>query len=75
MKIKADPDAQLSTGKIKVNNGRVEIKVYLHKQSDATLSKLKALGFVKLARANSVNLLVGTIEASKLEELALIKTV
>lgn len=73
--LKADPDSELSTGKIKVSKVRVEIKVHLQELSNSAFLKLKALGFVELARATSVPLLVGTIEVRKLEELALLKSV
>ena len=56
--------------KIRVKKGRVEIRVQLAAVSDEVLTKLKKLGFKELARAKSVNLLVGTIDVKQLEALA-----
>jgi Ca-activated chloride channel family protein len=63
-------DGDLTIGKIQVKAGRVEIRVQLAALSDEVLAKLKKLGFKELARAKSVNLLVGTIDVKQLEALA-----
>ena len=53
----------------------VEVRVTLRDLSDDAIAKLEALGFKLLAKATSVKLVVGTIPADKLEELALLKVV
>ncbi|HSP42392.1 MAG TPA: VWA domain-containing protein, partial [Luteolibacter sp.] len=53
----------------------VEVRVILRDFSDDAIAKLEALGFKLLAKATSVKLVVGTIPADKLEELALMEVV
>jgi Ca-activated chloride channel family protein len=72
---KEGADGNFTVGKIRVNGGRVEVQVFLTKLSEQVLAKLKELGFKELARAKSVNLLIGTIDVSKLEDLARIDEV
>jgi Ca-activated chloride channel family protein len=67
---KQGTDGNLTVGKISVKAGRVEIRVQVAALSDEVLAKLKTLGFRELARAKSVNLLIGTIDVKQLEALA-----
>jgi Ca-activated chloride channel family protein len=67
---KEGTDGNLTVGKIQVKAGRLEIRVQLTAASDEVLTKLKKLGFKELARAKSVNLLIGTIDVKQLEALA-----
>ena len=67
---KEGTDGNLTIGKISVKAGRVEIRVQVAALSDEVLAKLKKLGFTELARAKSVNLLIGTIDVKQLEALA-----
>jgi len=53
----------------------VEVRVTLRDFSDETIVKLEALGFKVLAKATSVKLVIGTITADKLKELALLEVV
>jgi ribosomal protein L15 len=53
----------------------VEVRVTLRDFSDDVIAKLEALGFKLLAKATTVKLVIGTIPADKLEELALLKVV
>jgi Ca-activated chloride channel family protein len=53
----------------------VEVRVTLRDFSADAIAKLEALGFKLLAKATSVKLIIGTIPADKLEELALLKVV
>ncbi len=53
----------------------VEVRVTLRDFSDETIAKLEALGFKVLAKATSVKLVIGTITAGKLKELALLEVV
>jgi ribosomal protein L15 len=53
----------------------VEVRVTLRDFSDDVIAKLEALGFKLLAKATTVKLVIGTISADKLEELALLKVV
>jgi len=67
---KQGTDGNLTIGKIQVKAGRVEIRVQVAALSDEVLAKLKRLGFKELARAKSVNLLIGTIDVKQLDALA-----
>jgi len=60
----------LTEGKIKVKDGRLEITVQLTSLDDETIKKLEALGFKELARTRTVKLVIGTIAVDKLEALA-----
>lgn len=53
----------------------VEVRVTLRDFSLGAIAKLEALGFKLLAKATSVKLVVGTIPADKLDELALLEVV
>lgn len=63
-------DGTLTVGKIKVVAGKVEVRVQVTSLTDEVIKKLTELGFTELARAKSVKLLIGTIDVTKLEELA-----
>ncbi len=67
---KQGTDGNLTVGKIEVRDGRVEIRVRLTDLSDEVFEKLKELGFKELARAKSVNLVIGTIDVDQLEALS-----
>lgn len=67
---KQGANGNMTLGKIRVKNGRIEIRVQLAALSGEVLARLKKLGFKELARAKSVNLLVGTIDVKQLEALA-----
>jgi len=67
---KEGTDGNLTIGKISVKAGRIEIRVQVAALSDKVLAKLKKLGFKELARAKSVNLLIGTIDVKQLDALA-----
>ncbi len=60
----------LTEGKVRVKDGRLEISVQLASLDDAVLKKLETLGFKELARTRTVKLLIGTIGVEKLEALA-----
>ncbi|MFH1268067.1 MAG: hypothetical protein ABIK89_20305, partial [Planctomycetota bacterium] len=66
---KEGADGNLTVGKIEVLKGRVEVRVQLTALSDEVLTELKELGFKELARAKSVNLVIGTIRVEKLDAL------
>jgi hypothetical protein len=63
-------DGTLTVGKVKVVAGKVEVRVQVTSLTDEVIKKLTELGFTELARAKSVKLLIGTIDVTKLEELA-----
>ncbi|MHC4088765.1 MAG: VIT and vWA domain-containing protein [Planctomycetota bacterium] len=68
LEIKLDKSLQGATGK-------VEVSVYLVDLSEETLAKLKSLGLEILVQTKTVNMVIGVIEAEKLEELALLDVV
>ncbi len=53
-----------------LKNGKVELQLKVSEKSAAVLEKLKKLGFELVLNAANSNLLIGRIEAGKLEELA-----
>ena len=67
---KQGTNGNLTVGKIKIEQGRVEVRILLAALSDEVLAKLDELGFKKLAQAKSVKLVIGTIHVDKLEALA-----
>lgn len=68
-------EKSFTVGPIAVRDGRVEVQVQLSDLSEATVKKLTDLGLVELGRARSVNLVIGTIAADKLEALAALDAV
>jgi Ca-activated chloride channel family protein len=72
---KVGDDGNYSDGKVKVVNNRIEVAVHLADTSEATITKLESLGFKILVRTKSVKMVIGTIEVSKLEALALLEEV
>ena len=67
---KEGKDGNLTVGKIKVKDGRIEVRVQLASLGDEVVAKLKKLGFKVLAQAKSVKLVIGTIDVKQLEKLA-----
>ena len=63
-------DGNLTVGRIEVKNGRVEVRVQLANLSDETLAQLKEIGLKILAQAKTAKLVIGSIDVTKLEELA-----
>lgn len=67
---KLDKEGNFAEGKLVVKGGKLEVAVYLNKLDDAALKELEKLGFVKLLDAASVQMVIGSIEVKKLEDLA-----
>ena len=65
-----DKNGNFSEGKVVVKDGKITLAVYLNKLDDAALEELKKLGFVKLLDAPAVQMVIGTIEVKKLQDLA-----
>jgi Ca-activated chloride channel family protein len=65
-----DSSGNFTEGKLAVKGGKLEVAVYLNKLDAAALKELEKLGFVKLLEASSVQMVIGTIEVKKLEDLA-----
>jgi len=72
---KVKEDGSFSEGKVQVKDGRIEVTVYLADASEATMKKLAELGFTVILKPQSANMVIGSIEVKKLEELALLKEV
>jgi len=72
---KLDANGNYSEGDIVVKSGKIEVAVYLHKLDDKALEALKELGFVKLLESKAVNMVLGSIEVKKLEDLAWLEAV
>jgi Ca-activated chloride channel family protein len=72
---KVKEDGSFSEGKVQVKDGRIEVTVYLGDASEATMTKLADLGFTVILKPQSANMVIGSIEVKKLEELALLKEV
>ncbi|MCH7812735.1 MAG: VWA domain-containing protein [Planctomycetes bacterium] len=67
-------DAKLDAA-LREATGKVEVAVYLTDLSDETLAKLEALGLDILAQTKTIKMVLGVIEAKKLEALALLEIV
>ena len=70
LEAKLDKDGNYSKGRVTVRNGKIEVAVYLTDMSDKTLDALKGIGFAKMLDAPAVKMVLGTIEVSKLVDLA-----
>ena len=68
-------DGNLSVGEIQIKGWRVEVRVQLATLTDELVTMLKRLNFEELARAKSVNVLIGTIDVRQLEALAILAPV
>ena len=68
-------DGKLADGAIHVEDGKVEVTVYLADTSDETMKMLKELGLEVLVQTRAIRMVIGLIDVSKLEELALLDPV
>ena len=57
-------------GKLWVIDYRVDVMIYLRDTSPSTIAALKKLGFVQTGESKAITLLIGTLDARKLEKLA-----
>jgi Ca-activated chloride channel family protein len=60
----------LTIGKLRVMDWRVDVMIYLRDSSDATVEALKKLGLVQTGQSKAIHLVIGTIDVRKLGELA-----
>jgi Ca-activated chloride channel family protein len=67
---KEGKNGNLTAGKLRVTNYKVDVMIYLRDTSDATLESLKKLGFVQTGESKAIRLLIGTLDVRKLEELS-----
>jgi Ca-activated chloride channel family protein len=63
-------NGNLKVGSIEVKDGRVEVAVWVSDDSDASIEKMKELGFRVFAQAKAVRMLIGEIAVEKLEALS-----
>jgi Ca-activated chloride channel family protein len=63
-------DGNLTLGKLRVIDHRVDVMVYLADASAQTLEALKQLGFVQAGESKATRLLIGSIDVRRLAELA-----
>jgi Ca-activated chloride channel family protein len=62
-------DGNLTVGKLRVIEYKIDVMIYLRDTSPETTQALKALGFVQTGESKAIKLLVGTIDVRKLEAL------
>jgi len=67
---KQGTDGNLTVGKLRVIDYRVDVMIYLRDVSADTLAALTKLGFVQKADSKAVRLVIGSIDVRKLAELA-----
>lgn len=72
---KEGKDGVLTVGKLQVTNHRVDIMIYLDNLSDETRKALADLGFEQQAESRTANLLIGSLDVRKLEDLAKLESV
>ena len=70
LEAKLDKDGNYSKGRVIVRNRKIELAVYLIDMSDKTLDALKGMGFTRILDSPAVKMVLGTIEVSKLVDLA-----
>jgi Ca-activated chloride channel homolog len=68
-------DGNLTVGKLRVNDHRVDVMVYLRDTSPQTIEALKQLGFIQTGESNAVRLLIGSIDVRRLAALATLDAV
>ncbi len=72
---KAVKPGEYSEGKLRVENYRVAVKIYLRNVKDETRAALQNLGFQKQWENETVVLLIGTIDVRKLDDLSKLESV
>lgn len=71
-----DPKATAAADESKfIRNGKAEVQIWLTEKSDATLAKLKELGFELVLDPKSAKMVIGRVPIEKLAALAEIKEV
>jgi Ca-activated chloride channel family protein len=72
---KEGTDGNLTVGKLRVIDWKVDVMIFLADTSPQTLKAMKDLGFVQTGESKAVTLLIGTIDVRKLEDLAKVAAV
>jgi Ca-activated chloride channel family protein len=72
---KEGKDGDLTIGKLRVIDYKVDVMISLRDISAETLAELKKLGFTQTGESKTVRLLVGTIDVRQLEALAKVDAV
>jgi hypothetical protein len=67
---KEGQEGNLTVGKLRVTDYKVDVMVHLRDTSTATREALTKLGFVQTGESKATRLLVGTIDVRKLKTLA-----
>ena len=67
---KEGTDGNLTVGKLKITDYRVDVMIFLSDTSDETLAALEKLGFKRTGESKTVAMLTGAVDVRKLEELA-----
>jgi Ca-activated chloride channel homolog len=67
---KTGKHGNLTVGKLRVVDRKVDVMIYLRDTSPQTIDALKQLGFVQTGESNAARLLIGRIDVHKLAELA-----
>lgn len=73
--VREGKDGNLTVGKVRVLEYRVDVMIFLRDVSEQTRAALKTLGFELAEESKSINLLIGTLDVRKLEELATLDVV
>jgi len=68
-------EGNLTVGKLKVIDQRVDVMVYLRDTSPQTIDALRELGFVQTGESKTARLLIGSIDVRRLADLAKLDTV
>jgi hypothetical protein len=71
-----DPKRQPATDEAKfVRNGKAELQIWLTEKSDATMAKLKELGFEVVLDPKTAKMVIGRLPVEKLSALSELKFV
>lgn len=65
-------NGNLTVGSIEVKDGQVKVTIWLSDDSEASLARLKELGFKLMGQAKSAKMVIGALQVGKLEEVALL---
>ena len=72
---KEGKEGNLTVGKLRVIDYKVDVMIQLRDTSAKTLEELKKLGFMRTGESKTVRLLIGTIDVRQLEALAKLEAV
>jgi len=72
---KLDEKGNYARGAVIVQDGKVQVAIYLREMSDEAMAQLKKLGFARILEAPAAKMVLGSIEVGKLADAAMLDAV